>query len=74
MTADGWRAVVSAAAQEGNEEALGLLATHLANCDRAKQIFCDLGWSWTGLSLLGTAEHIRDWGVISPQVVGHATE
>lgn len=59
MTYEGWRILVLSAvrrADRGDNKALDLLARHLVDADKAKQIFRDIGHSYS--SLVETAQEI----------------
>lgn len=74
MSEAGWLHIIKTAAEKGDTGTLEGIARQLERCDKAKQIFCDLGWSWTGLGILETAEHIQEHGKIVPKIQGFPCE
>jgi hypothetical protein len=56
---EGWELLIIRAvhnADKGDSEPLKLLALHLEEVDRAKQVLRDKGYGWTGLSMLETVQ------------------
>lgn len=62
MTKDGWRNLVIQAVSDlsysHDSSGIDLLATHLEECDKAKQALRDKGYGWTGLSILETVNQV----------------
>jgi hypothetical protein len=64
MTEQGWNTLLQEIAYESkifdNNKRLEKMAKYLAEVDESKQILCDKGYSWVGLSLLETVKKLPD--------------